>query len=470
MRKYALLAGILELPVDFIVIFGAAVTAYFLRFKSAIFPFINPPIERIPFQDYLGLAAAFALTVVILFALLGLYSFKAKRKFFDELFKIIAGCSLGVLGVITALFFSLELFASRFVLLAIWAGSIFFVIAGRTVLRIAKRILLSKGKGAETVVIVGEGRNADVIASSISEIPGAGFKVIGRFTHFNEEARKTIEELNRREQIDILLALNSGASREELVRILDFTDQFHITFKYSADFFAARAPKISQETLFGVPLLEVKRTALEGWGRIAKRIFDIVGSLILIIFTSPVMILAAIAITLDSRGPIFFSRLDDGSPLQRVGQYGKLFHYFKFRSMMPNTDSWRYTKLKHLDFRKGPLVKIKDDPRVTAVGKFLRKFSIDELPELFLVLKGNMSLVGPRPHLPEEVAEYKKEYKKLFLVKPGITGLAQVSGRSDLSFDEEARLDMFYIENWSLPLDLIILLKTPWVALRGVAG
>jgi len=224
------------------------------------------------------------------------------------------------------------------------------------------------------------------------------------------------------------------------------------------------------ETLLGIPLVEVKRTSLEGWGKIVKRAFDFIGSLVLLLFLAIPMGLVAVLIKLNSRGPVFFSRRDNGSPLQRVGQYGKPFNYFKFRSMVDKCDSWRYTKLKELNFRKGPLVKIKDDPRVTKVGRFIRRFSIDELPELFLVLIGRMSLVGPRPHLPEEVAQYKKEYKRLFLVKPGITGFAQISGRSDLDFDEEARLDMMYIENWSLLYDLIILLKTPWVVLKGVRG
>ena len=174
--------------------------------------------------------------------------------------------------------------------------------------------------------------------------------------------------------------------------------------------------------------------------------------------------LTAIAIVLDSRGPIFFNRLDDGSPVMRVGEHDKPFRYLKFRSMRPGTHNLRYTELAELDTRKeGPLVKIKDDPRVTRVGKWIRKYSIDELPELFLVLIGKMSLVGPRPHLPEEVAKYSDHHRRVLSVKPGITGMAQVSGRADLRFDEEVRIDTYYIENWSPWLDLAILLRTPLV-------
>jgi lipopolysaccharide/colanic/teichoic acid biosynthesis glycosyltransferase len=174
-----------------------------------------------------------------------------------------------------------------------------------------------------------------------------------------------------------------------------------------------------------------------------------------------------LAIKLDSRGPIFFSRRDDGQPVTRVGEGGVPFKYFKFRSMIPNSDSMRYNELADRNIRTdGPMVKIKDDPRVTRVGKIIRRWSIDELPELFLVFIGRMSLVGPRPHLPEEVAKYENYHRKTLTIKPGITGLAQVSGRSDLLFEEEAKLDIYYIENWSMLLDFSILLRTPFAVLK----
>jgi lipopolysaccharide/colanic/teichoic acid biosynthesis glycosyltransferase len=234
-----------------------------------------------------------------------------------------------------------------------------------------------------------------------------------------------------------------------------------------ADLLGVKVLRTEVMDIAGLPLAEVKRTTLEGWGAIAKRIVDFVFSGLLIIIFSPVMLLTTIAIKLDSQGPVFFSRLDDGSYLYRVGQGGRLFKYFKFRSMIDRADNMRYKELANLNLRSdGPLVKIKDDPRVTRVGKFIRRFSIDELSELFLVFIGKMSLVGPRPHLPEEVAKYEQHHRKVLTIKPGITGLAQVSGRSDLAFEEEVKLDIYYIENWSLLLDLSILLKTPLAVLK----
>jgi lipopolysaccharide/colanic/teichoic acid biosynthesis glycosyltransferase len=147
--------------------------------------------------------------------------------------------------------------------------------------------------------------------------------------------------------------------------------------------------------------------------------------------------------------------------LKRVGQKGKIFKMYKFRSMVKDAHLMK-SEIKNLNERPdGPLFKMKNDPRVTTFGKFLRRTSLDELPQLFNVLAGEMSLVGPRPHEPEEVSEYQRGYRKLLTIKPGITGMAQVSGRSSLLFSEEAKLDIFYIENWSILLDLIILLKTP---------
>jgi len=187
-----------------------------------------------------------------------------------------------------------------------------------------------------------------------------------------------------------------------------------------------------------------------------------------IILLSPIFIITALAIKIDSKGPIFFTKLDDESPALRVGEKGKLFCFYKFRSMQANTHNLRYTVLAEQNTRNGsPMVKIKNDPRITRVGKFIRKYSIDELPQLFNVLTGNLSLVGPRAHLPEEVARYDRHHKFVLTIKPGITGLAQINGRSNLNFEKENSLDTYYIENWSLFSDIKILIKTIFVVLKG---
>jgi lipopolysaccharide/colanic/teichoic acid biosynthesis glycosyltransferase len=203
-----------------------------------------------------------------------------------------------------------------------------------------------------------------------------------------------------------------------------------------------------------------------------KRIADIVGSLILIVLCSPFYLLTTLFILIESGRPIIYKN-------ERVGYTGKNFFAYKFRSMYQKyCTGAQFGKageealkkevelIKKQSIKSGPIYKIHHDPRVTPFGRFIRRLSIDELPQLLNVLKGEMSLVGPRPHQPREVAGYDDRYKIVFDLKPGITGLAQISGRSNLSFEEEMRLDTFYIENWSLFLDLIIVVKTPFVVLK----
>lgn len=465
LKKSELIFSAILVPLDFLMLVLAAVIAYFLRFQTLVA--FRPIIYEMPFGEFINLSALTAFVWLVIFAFSGLYTIGGTRRILDELAKIILACSAGLAFIIILIFFKRELFSSRFIILAAWILAILFVSFGRLVIRFLQRMIFRRGIGVHRVVIIGEDRAADILINEFFKNPNLGLKVIKRYKKFDEEVAKEVEELHRTVGIDEIIQTNGEITREESLNLVDFCNENHIVFKYSADLFAVQAIKIEFRDFAGVPIAEVKRTRLEGWGRIYKRIFDIIGSLILIILTAPIMIITAIAIKLDSKGPIFWSRLDDGSKVQRVGQFGRPFHYFKFRSMKPGTHHLRYTELATKDFRKGPLVKIKDDPRITRVGKLIRRFSIDELPELFLVLVGKMSLVGPRPHLPEEVAKYKKHHKKVLIVKPGITGLAQISGRADLDFEEEVKLDIYYIENWSLLLDLYILFKTPFVVLFG---
>lgn len=211
-------------------------------------------------------------------------------------------------------------------------------------------------------------------------------------------------------------------------------------------------PRIHTQQVAGLPLIHVTTPTLEGGQRVAKRLFDVLAAGILIILSSPAMGVIALTIKLASPGPIFFRQ-------ERVGIQGGLFKMMKFRSMVIDAEL-HLTDLQSQNEGNGVLFKIKNDPRVTPVGRFLRKYSLDELPQLFNVLGGSMSLVGPRPPLPSEVADYEQDVRRRLLVKPGLTGLWQVSGRSNLSWQDSVRLDLYYVENWSLAGDLVILMKT----------
>jgi exopolysaccharide biosynthesis polyprenyl glycosylphosphotransferase len=203
----------------------------------------------------------------------------------------------------------------------------------------------------------------------------------------------------------------------------------------------------------GLPLLHVEKPQYEGTQRFQKQAFDMCFSLAAIIGTAPLLIAAAIAIKLTSKGPVFY-------PSERIGIDGNPFTMMKFRTMTDGADTQIDHLLAQSDCVGGMLFKMRQDPRITAVGKILRRFSIDELPQFFNVLKGDMSVVGPRPPLRREVETYAGDVKRRLLVKPGVSGLWQVSGRSDLSWDESVRLDLSYVDNWSMAGDLVIVAKT----------
>jgi exopolysaccharide biosynthesis polyprenyl glycosylphosphotransferase len=220
-------------------------------------------------------------------------------------------------------------------------------------------------------------------------------------------------------------------------------------------------PRLHVSAVDGQPLLRLTEPAFSGLPRAVKTVCDRLGAGLLLLIIAPVLIAVAIAVASDG-GPVFYRQ-------SRVGKGGKLFPMIKFRSMVVNADQLR-TELADVNEGSGPLFKVHHDPRVTPTGRVLRKYSLDELPQLFNVLAGAMSLVGPRPPLPEEIASYSRGAQRKLLVKPGLTGLWQISGRSDLSWEESVRLDLRYVENWSLALDFSIIWKTIGAVMRGTGA
>ncbi len=461
MKKIETFFSTLFIPVDFLILILAGLSAYYLRFShwSAN---IRPIIFNLEFSSYFRSLIYISVLWIIIFALAGLYNIRSARKLAVEISKIFLACLAGLALIAIIIFFQRELFDSRFIVLMGAVFAFIYLSLAHVFIRWLQRRLFVYGIGVHKVILVGNSKTTDNLIAEFSSNKKSGFEVIKRIRDFSLETAQELAEFIKDREVDEIIQSDPNLSKPETLRLYDFANENHITFKYVADLLEVKVLRTEVAEVIGIPVVEVKRTTLEGWGRIFKRIFDLVGSGLLIIIFSPLILLTILAIRLDSRGPIFFSRRDDGEPVYRVGEGGSPFRYYKFRSMIPNSDSMRYNELADRNLRtEGPLVKIKDDPRVTRVGRIIRRWSIDELPELFLVFMGHMSLVGPRPHLPEEVAKYENYHRKTLTIKPGITGLAQVSGRSDLLFEEEAKLDIYYIENWSLLLDISILFKTP---------
>jgi exopolysaccharide biosynthesis polyprenyl glycosylphosphotransferase len=239
---------------------------------------------------------------------------------------------------------------------------------------------------------------------------------------------------------------------EHAIRTVKMCERFGTTFKLIPDLYEMSLSRIDMESIEGIPLIGIRQASLNTLQRFITRVVDVTVSLAVLILGSPLWLCIILAIRLTSPGPVIYKQV-------RIGQNGRPFKIYKFRSMYQNADQI-LARLLAQNEAQGPLFKMKDDPRRTPVGKFLRRTSLDEIPQFLNIIKGEMSLVGPRPPLPNEVAQYEEWQKGRLAMKPGLTGLWQVRGRSDLSFDEGVLMDLYYIENWSLRLYFQILLRT----------
>lgn len=462
MKRSELFFGAILVPIDFLSLVLAGVLAYYLRI-SPVVQHYRPALFTLdlPFRDYFGLAVIVALVIQIIFALMGLYALRSRRRIIDEVTRIISGVSLGVMLIVLYIFLAAELFQSRFILVAAYVLALVLVTVSRMVVRRVQSLLLRQGYGVYRVVVVGNGQYGALLADLIQRKPQLGYRLVD---HIEQPRWDILEKLHQRTGLDELIQADSSLPMEDSLMLLDFCDQYKLDYRYVPNLFETQATNVRFQQMNGVPLVELARTPLDGWGRITKRSLDILLAGVGLVFLSPLLLLIAGMLKLDSAGPVLYRQT-------RTGRHKKEFEILKFRTMyLPYCLGEQYggKTAEEMDRqlrqktneRTGPLFKMRNDPRITRIGRFLRRWRLDEFPQLFTVLRGEMSLVGPRPHLPKEVARYTKHHRKLFEVKPGITGMAQVHGSSSLSFDEEVKLDLGYIENWSLKLDIILLLKT----------
>ncbi len=458
---------ILKVPLDFLMLLLAGVSAYFLRFSQWAID-LKPVIFKLTLLQFVEITSWVAVVWIFIFALTGLYSTDPNRKLSRDLIRIIFACSVGLSAIALYVMFAQFQFDSRFLVLIGWGFAIFYVVIGRILMRGLRGLLYLDGIGLRRIVIIGSGDLTNELAETLTKRKELGYKIVGTFFKFEAGIKKELDRLN----IDEMLFINPRANEKETMAAMDFCDQRHKVFKYSADLFSTYSANMVVHPLAGVPIVELKKTPLDGWGRVAKRIFDIVMGVSVIIITSPIMLLSTLVILFETGTPIIYKN-------ERVGIRGHKFFTLKFRSMYKEKstgsqfgDAGKKAEkeeeklIKKQSARSGPIYKIADDPRVTKFGRFIRRWSIDELPQFFNVIRGEMSIVGPRPHQPREVEQYEEKYRKVFTLKPGITGLAQISGRSDLDFEEEMKLDVFYIEKWSLLLDVIVFLKTPFILFK----
>lgn len=384
---------------------------------------------------------------------------------YDEYRRVLRG-TFGVFGAIAIGAVAFRLPVARGFLAIAFPLGLLLLEVGRLVTRRILQRLRTADKLCDRVVLIGSANEVRYVAEMMNRTRAAGYLVAAVAT--GEDATEfelsdgthvpqlgalipSTAELTRWEINTLVIAGHSQVSRQELREISWRLEGSALRLAVASSMTDVAGPRIHWRPVDGLPLMSVETPEYSGTKYLAKRVFDVVVSLSLLLLLSPVLLAAAIAVRLDG-APVFYRQV-------RVGVNGALFRMTKFRSMEPDADA-RLTEVSDRSDGNGVLFKLKDDPRVTRVGKVLRRYSIDELPQLFDVLSGTMSLVGPRPPLPSEVNTYEKHVHRRLNVKPGITGPWQVGGRSNLSWAESVRKDLYYVENWSLTGDVIILFKT----------
>ncbi|MDQ7030920.1 MAG: sugar transferase [Ardenticatenia bacterium] len=313
------------------------------------------------------------------------------------------------------------------------------------------------------LLIVGAGERGRTLMRHIVAHPELGYQIVG-FVDDDPQRQQNIgriralgdtsclPELVQQLNVDEVIITLPWQYHRKIMRILDQCERENVRSRIVPDVFQLSLSHVYLDEIKGIPLIGTREPPLQGWNFAIKRMMDIAVAGALLVLLAPLMAIIALLIKLDSPGPVLFKQV-------RVGRYGRPFTLYKFRSMYADAEE-RLAELLPFNEADGPLFKMRHDPRVTRVGRWLRRFSLDELPQLWNVLKGDMSLIGPRPALPQEVEQYEAWHRKRLEVPPGLTGLWQTSGRSDMPFEEMCLLDIYYAERWSPWLDAIIFFKT----------
>jgi len=465
MKKSELFFAFLLLPIDIGMIFLSFVLAYQLRVSLLD---VMPALSDITLKQYLHYSLVIIPIWIALFALNGLYYRRATGGVFHEFYKVLSASSTAMLFLILIFFFSKTVFFSRLILIFTWVLSIILICFGRIILKLIQRYLLRYGIGRRNLLLIGDNQTSETVCKTVSKNPNFGYEIIGilngesNISKFGLNVIGPVSDLLnkiRKYHIDEIVLTDVNLSKTKTLEIIQICSDTKTTFKYIPDTFSLMTFNVTSGLLGSIPVMELKSIPLDGWGRIVKRLIDILFSAILLVITSPIMLIVAILEKLTSPGPIFFKH-------ERVGRDEKVFNFYKFRSMY----------IDKCDFKGGVFWSTKADEttRITPLGRIIRKTNIDELPQFWNILIGDMSLIGPRPELPKHVQRFENEipdYFKRHKVKAGLTGWAQVNGlKGDTSIKERVRYDIFYIENWSLWFDLKIVIKTIALIIYEIFG
>jgi exopolysaccharide biosynthesis polyprenyl glycosylphosphotransferase len=448
---------------DIVLINMAFAISYWVRYDLQWFRAVDPAYSA-SFSAYIPFAGVLTALLLLAYKLEGVYDHRRGASWFDEFYSVVNGTTTGIVIMVVVTFFYRPLVYSR--LLFIYTGAL--TVALLSFSRLVKSAVLHKlrqrGIGVVRMLIVGAGEVGRTIMRNIVAQPGLGYQVVGFVDDNPEKGQKDIGRFKGLGSIDNLPRIVQEESigeviitlpwmyHRKIISIMTQCEREGVRARLVPDLLQMSLSRMDVDDLGGVPMIGIKEISITGWKLVMKRAIDFTIALVGLIVSLPLTLLIALAIKLDSPGPVLFRQV-------RVGKVGRHFVLYKFRSMSEGAEQ-EQQKLAGMNETEGPIFKIRHDPRCTRVGRFLRRTSLDELPQLYNVLRGEMSLVGPRPPLPTEVEHYEEWHKKRLDVSPGMTGLWQVRGRSELTFDEMVLLDIYYIENWSAALDTEIFLRT----------
>ncbi len=473
MRKRLLLKPVLAV-VDFIILTGTFLLAYWLRFQLEFLPAVPVPSFELYFRfsflvGILGFAMLYAL---------GMYRLRHLSFGLEDFFGIFRAVTFSALIVMVMNFvfrgyiasYDVETY-SRLIIFISWLLGLISLSLWRISTSLVFKRYRKRGKGLKNVIIIGTDETARSFCRAIQRNVDFEYRPLGFLSNGTVPAAEEVEGLQvmgdvddlpaifQREVVNEVVLTCMDMDTEQVAHTIKACERADVQFSMIPGFFEILTREMSVQEVADIPIFQLEERIFQRWGRLVKRGIDIAVALAVLGILAPVWILVALGIALESRGGVIFKHA-------RVGKGEKVFSMWKFRSMYADAEA-RRGEIEDQYASTDALLRAPEDARVTRVGRLLRRFSIDEIPQLYNVLKGEMSVVGPRPHMPAEVAHYKDWQRRKFDVLPGMTGLTQVRGRKDLSLDDMVRLDIYYIEKWSPFLDLQILLKTIPAVLWG---
>ncbi len=449
------------LLIDVVLVNAGFIVGYLMRYNWQWFRETGFDAQLV---DYIPIQAAFTAAFLAMFLWDGVYAVRRSAPWLDLVYLIINSSAKATVIILALIFIYRPAVYSRLMIVEAGLAVIVLTSVARMGFGRLESVLRQHGYGVETVLIIGAGELGRAVLRTLVARPDLGYRCIGfvdddpqrgstnigRFPALGSlECLPTILHNNKVDEVVITLP---WSAQPKIAQVLELCHHRGARARVVPSLLQMNLGYINVDDFGGIPLLSKREDRLGPDEHPLKRVFDVAGATLVLIVTAPLIALVSLAVRLESPGSPIFTQI-------RVGWHGKPFRLYKLRSMRDGAEAEKALLLAHNE-ADGPLFKMRKDPRATRVGRFIRRVSIDELLQFWNVLKGEMSIVGPRPNLPEEVEHYTDWQRVRMHVRPGITGLSQISGRSELTFDETCLLDIYYIENWSLSLDLKIFLKT----------